>query len=174
MTCLQISKIKTLVYWVCFCTLGVWQRNEGLQWPTPGVYCLRILFQFCSHCGKSLQNQMLSVELFVELLKADSSNNFLFSLQPHNNNNKFKTSMCRDHSRGGCPRGAHCTFAHSEEELERQVSLPYLQQTARFNIKFCSYEIWNQSYDVPFFSGLARDDPVHPALQLFLEGQVVL
>lgn len=38
--------------------------------------------------------------------------------QPHNNNNKFKTSMCRDYSRG-CPRGAHCTFAHSEEELER-------------------------------------------------------
>ncbi|KAL9988510.1 hypothetical protein ACROYT_G002964 [Oculina patagonica] len=38
--------------------------------------------------------------------------------QPHTNN-KFKTSMCRDHTRGGCPRGVHCTFAHSEEELEK-------------------------------------------------------
>ncbi|CAH3037646.1 unnamed protein product [Pocillopora meandrina] len=38
---------------------------------------------------------------------------------PQSHNNKFKTSMCRDHTRGGCPRGPHCTFAHSEEELEK-------------------------------------------------------
>lgn len=33
---------------------------------------------------------------------------------------KYKTSMCRDIvQKGGCPRGSSCTFAHSEEELER-------------------------------------------------------
>ncbi|XP_046754214.1 roquin-1 isoform X13 [Gallus gallus] len=33
---------------------------------------------------------------------------------------KYKTYMCRDmKQRGGCPRGASCTFAHSQEELEK-------------------------------------------------------
>ena len=35
---------------------------------------------------------------------------------------KYKTSLCRDLLRGGCPRGANCTFAHSEEELDRYRS----------------------------------------------------
>ncbi|XP_013418060.1 roquin-1 isoform X1 [Lingula anatina] len=35
-------------------------------------------------------------------------------------NLKYKTSMCRDLVQmGSCPRGATCTFAHSEEEMER-------------------------------------------------------
>lgn len=34
--------------------------------------------------------------------------------------NKYKISMCRDLSlRGSCPRGANCTFAHSESELDK-------------------------------------------------------
>uniref|UniRef100_A0A6Q2Y2I0 RING-type E3 ubiquitin transferase n=1 Tax=Esox lucius TaxID=8010 RepID=A0A6Q2Y2I0_ESOLU len=34
--------------------------------------------------------------------------------------NKYKTYMCRDmKQKGGCPRGASCTFAHSQEELEK-------------------------------------------------------
>uniref|UniRef100_A0A2A4JLW3 RING-type E3 ubiquitin transferase n=1 Tax=Heliothis virescens TaxID=7102 RepID=A0A2A4JLW3_HELVI len=34
---------------------------------------------------------------------------------------KYKVSMCRDAAtRSFCPRGASCTFAHSEEELERK------------------------------------------------------
>lgn len=39
----------------------------------------------------------------------------------HNNNSgKYKISLCRDlNVRGTCPRGTNCTFAHSEEELER-------------------------------------------------------
>ncbi|XP_042226809.1 roquin-1-like isoform X2 [Homarus americanus] len=38
----------------------------------------------------------------------------------HPHNAKYKTSMCRDLTqRGGCPRGNNCTFAHSEEELEK-------------------------------------------------------
>ena len=32
---------------------------------------------------------------------------------------KYKTSLCRDLLRGGCPRGTNCTFAHSEEELDK-------------------------------------------------------
>ncbi|KAI1904782.1 hypothetical protein AGOR_G00009230 [Albula goreensis] len=35
-------------------------------------------------------------------------------------NSKYKTSMCRDlRQQGGCPRGANCTFAHSQDELEK-------------------------------------------------------
>ncbi|GFT51359.1 roquin-1 [Nephila pilipes] len=37
-----------------------------------------------------------------------------------NLNAKYKTSMCRDLTqRRNCPRGLNCTFAHSQEELER-------------------------------------------------------
>ncbi|XP_056011395.1 roquin-2-like [Ostrea edulis] len=35
-------------------------------------------------------------------------------------NVRYKTSMCRDLSeKGRCPRGTNCTFAHSQEELEK-------------------------------------------------------
>ena len=35
-------------------------------------------------------------------------------------NVKYKTHMCRDLAqRGKCPRGVNCTFAHSQEEMER-------------------------------------------------------
>lgn len=39
----------------------------------------------------------------------------------HNNHpTKYKISMCRDLAmRAVCPRGSNCTFAHSEEELEK-------------------------------------------------------
>lgn len=41
----------------------------------------------------------------------------------HPHNAKYKTSMCRDLTqRGGCPRGNDCTFAHSEDELEKYRS----------------------------------------------------
>ena len=37
---------------------------------------------------------------------------------PHST--KYKTSMCRDlGGNGGCPRGTGCTFAHSEDELDK-------------------------------------------------------
>ncbi|KAL3858183.1 hypothetical protein ACJMK2_012788 [Sinanodonta woodiana] len=48
---------------------------------------------------------------------------------------RYKTSMCRDFlEKAKCPRGASCTFAHSEEELEkyrqknRKTSRPGLSQ----------------------------------------------
>ncbi|BFZ20307.1 hypothetical protein BsWGS_23345 [Bradybaena similaris] len=38
-------------------------------------------------------------------------------------NTRYKTSMCRDFTaRATCPRGNTCTFAHSQEELERYRS----------------------------------------------------
>ncbi|XP_065303762.1 roquin-1 isoform X6 [Dermacentor albipictus] len=40
---------------------------------------------------------------------------------------RYKTSLCRDVAqRGSCPRGAHCTFAHSQEEMDRKP--PYVRQ----------------------------------------------
>lgn len=40
---------------------------------------------------------------------------------PHTN--RYKISICRDLSlRGSCPRGSNCTFAHSDDELERYRS----------------------------------------------------
>ncbi|KAL4717614.1 hypothetical protein ACJJTC_000763 [Scirpophaga incertulas] len=59
------------------------------------------------------------------------------SLDPSNNlstsqntgstptHSKYKVSMCRDAAtRSFCPRGNSCTFAHSEEELERYRAMP--------------------------------------------------
>jgi len=42
---------------------------------------------------------------------------------PHPHSAKYKISLCRDLGlRGNCPRGANCTFAHSEDELEKYRS----------------------------------------------------
>uniref|UniRef100_A0A1B6FIC8 RING-type E3 ubiquitin transferase n=1 Tax=Cuerna arida TaxID=1464854 RepID=A0A1B6FIC8_9HEMI len=42
---------------------------------------------------------------------------------PHAHNAKYKISLCRDLGlRGTCPRGVNCTFAHSEDELEKYRS----------------------------------------------------
>lgn len=40
------------------------------------------------------------------------------------NVSRYKVSLCRDLiMRGTCPRGGGCTFAHSEEELEKYILL---------------------------------------------------
>jgi len=42
-------------------------------------------------------------------------------------NSRYKTSMCRDYQqRGTCPRGINCTFAHSQDELERYLLKLYI------------------------------------------------
>ncbi|XP_050424791.1 roquin-1 [Adelges cooleyi] len=42
------------------------------------------------------------------------------SVQSQSSTSRYKVSMCRDlMMRGTCPRGAGCTFAHSEDELEK-------------------------------------------------------
>ncbi|XP_058890665.1 roquin-1-like isoform X5 [Acipenser ruthenus] len=44
--------------------------------------------------------------------------------QQPSQHSKYKTYMCRDmKQKGGCPRGSSCTFAHSQEELEKLDSV---------------------------------------------------
>uniref|UniRef100_A0A674GP43 RING-type E3 ubiquitin transferase n=1 Tax=Taeniopygia guttata TaxID=59729 RepID=A0A674GP43_TAEGU len=63
-------------------------------------------------------------ELTIALQRTGDPAN-LNRLRPHlellpPQHSKYKTYMCRDmKQRGGCPRGASCTFAHSQEELEK-------------------------------------------------------
>nr|XP_033817519.1 roquin-2 isoform X1 [Geotrypetes seraphini]XP_033817520.1 roquin-2 isoform X1 [Geotrypetes seraphini] len=71
---------------------------------------------------EQLANAMVAVKTVVHGL-VDFIQNFSRkgheALQPQPNS-KYKTSMCRDlRQQGGCPRGTNCTFAHSQEELEK-------------------------------------------------------
>uniref|UniRef100_T1IW63 RING-type E3 ubiquitin transferase n=1 Tax=Strigamia maritima TaxID=126957 RepID=T1IW63_STRMM len=68
------------------------------------------------------QNAMQAVKIVVQGLVEFIQNHGNRKLHEGSQtfNSKYKTSMCRDLAqRGGCPRGANCTFAHSEEEMER-------------------------------------------------------
>ncbi|XP_059614757.1 roquin-1 [Phlebotomus argentipes] len=59
-----------------------------------------------------------------------------------NHNTKYKISMCRDLTqRGTCPRGTNCTFAHSEEELEK-----YRAKTRKINTKTPTTSIKEMEY----------------------------
>ncbi|KAM6902410.1 roquin-2 isoform 1-T2 [Xenentodon cancila] len=69
-----------------------------------------------------LESVMLAVKLVVHGLVEFIQN---FSKKSHDTpqpqaNSKYKTSMCRDlRQQGGCPRGTNCTFAHTQDELEK-------------------------------------------------------
>uniref|UniRef100_H3CH79 RING-type E3 ubiquitin transferase n=1 Tax=Tetraodon nigroviridis TaxID=99883 RepID=H3CH79_TETNG len=69
-----------------------------------------------------LEGVMLAVKLVVHGLVEFIQN---FSKKNHDApqpqpNSKYKTSMCRDlRLQSGCPRGGSCTFAHTQDELER-------------------------------------------------------
>ncbi|KAG7477296.1 hypothetical protein MATL_G00092770 [Megalops atlanticus] len=71
---------------------------------------------------EQLEQVMLAVKIVVHSLVDFIQN---FSKKSHEApqpqpNSKYKTSMCRDlRQQGGCPRGANCTFAHSQDELEK-------------------------------------------------------
>ncbi|XP_031433069.1 roquin-2 isoform X2 [Clupea harengus] len=71
---------------------------------------------------EELQSVMLAVKVVVHGLVEFIQN---FSKKSHETpqpqpNSKYKTSMCRDlRQQGGCPRGANCTFAHTQDELEK-------------------------------------------------------
>ena len=67
---------------------------------------------------ENLEGVMKAVKVVIEglvlFLQTSRRNDFMSF------NARYKTSMCRDFSeRALCPRGANCTFAHSEEELEK-------------------------------------------------------
>ncbi|CAL8321288.1 unnamed protein product [Lota lota] len=71
---------------------------------------------------EDLESVMLAVKLVIQGLVEFIQN---FSKKNHDSpqpqaNSKYKTSMCRDlRQQGGCPRGTSCTFAHTQDELEK-------------------------------------------------------
>ncbi|GAA6110968.1 roquin-2, partial [Tachysurus ichikawai] len=71
---------------------------------------------------EELESVMLAVKLVVHGLVEFIQN---FSKKSHETfpsqpNSKYKTSMCRDlRQQGTCPRGVNCTFAHTQDELEK-------------------------------------------------------
>uniref|UniRef100_A0A8C5BN43 RING-type E3 ubiquitin transferase n=1 Tax=Gadus morhua TaxID=8049 RepID=A0A8C5BN43_GADMO len=71
---------------------------------------------------EDLESVMLAVKLVIQGLVEFIQN---FSKKNHESpqpqaNSKYKTSMCRDlRQQGGCPRGTSCTFAHTQDELEK-------------------------------------------------------
>lgn len=72
---------------------------------------------WCECCG-ALEAVKIVVMGLVDFIQHYGSRKLQES--GHSHNTKYKISMCRDHTlRGSCPRGTNCTFAHSEEELEK-------------------------------------------------------
>eukprot|EP00063_Salmo_salar_P019317 XP_013994152.1 PREDICTED: roquin-2-like isoform X3 [Salmo salar] len=71
---------------------------------------------------EELESVMLAVKVVVHDLVEFIHN---FSKKSHETaqpqpNSKYKTSICRDlRQQGGCPRGSNCTFAHTQDELEK-------------------------------------------------------
>ncbi|XP_054717013.1 roquin-1-like [Uloborus diversus] len=74
---------------------------------------------------KDLKNVLEAARVVVKGLVEFVENFGCRKLQDdrHCLNAKYKTSMCRDLTqRDNCPRGVNCTFAHSQEELEKYRS----------------------------------------------------
>lgn len=70
-------------------------------------------------CATSLESVKRVVNGLVDFV-AHHGNRKLQDPTHALHNTKYKISFCRDLSlRGNCPRGSNCTFAHSEDELER-------------------------------------------------------
>ncbi|XP_059425328.1 roquin-1a [Carassius carassius] len=67
---------------------------------------------------------------------------------------KYKTYMCRDmKQKGGCPRGASCTFAHSQEELEK-----YRKMNKRLGMRRQLSQSLTQLNEMDLGTGLLTDD----------------
>ncbi|XP_032779131.2 roquin-1 [Daphnia magna] len=80
-----------------------------------------------SECDGALEAARMTVRGLIDFVSshggATRSNGRQSEQSAHGSHGiKYKTSLCRDLLRGGCPRGANCTFAHSEEELDRYRS----------------------------------------------------
>ncbi|XP_051763731.1 roquin-1a [Ctenopharyngodon idella] len=67
---------------------------------------------------------------------------------------KYKTYMCRDmKQKGGCPRGASCTFAHSQEELEK-----YRKMNKRLGLRRQLSQSLTQLNEMDLAAGLLSDE----------------
>lgn len=72
-------------------------------------------------CGECLSAVGQVVSGLVEFIHQHGSRKLQDTTYSHHA--KYKISMCRDLTlRGSCPRGTNCTFAHSNEELEKYRS----------------------------------------------------
>ncbi|XP_052873703.1 hornerin-like [Anopheles cruzii] len=72
-----------------------------------------------SECSAALQAVKRVVAGLVEFVQ-HHGNRKLQEAGHLAHNRNYKISLCRDlNHRGTCPRGPNCTFAHSEEELEK-------------------------------------------------------
>ncbi|XP_071947869.1 uncharacterized protein [Antedon mediterranea] len=78
------------------------------------------------------EHAMSAVKLIVQGF-VDFAQNFSHTRKTINQqtpNVTFKTTMCRDIQKGGCPRGSNCTFAHSDRERkEHRAESRRLMQT---------------------------------------------
>ncbi|TRY94387.1 hypothetical protein DNTS_027934 [Danionella cerebrum] len=67
---------------------------------------------------------------------------------------KYKTYMCRDmKQKGGCPRGASCTFAHSQDELEK-----YRKMNKRLGLRRQLSQSLTQLNELDLSSALLADE----------------
>ncbi|KAK6979830.1 roquin-1 [Biomphalaria glabrata] len=92
---------------------------EFLSNIDPGADCPAPSWENLEAIMRSLNTVMTS---YVEFLSNPDHRSRLEAAPIQNT--RYKTSMCRDFfsARGTCPRGNTCTFAHSQEELERYRS----------------------------------------------------
>ncbi|KAJ8981205.1 hypothetical protein NQ317_014849 [Molorchus minor] len=69
----------------------------------------------CSECLEAVRQVVAGLVEFIH-----QHGNRKLQDTAHSQHTKYKISMCRDLTlRGSCPRGTNCTFAHSNEELEK-------------------------------------------------------
>jgi RING finger/CCCH-type zinc finger protein len=70
-----------------------------------------------------LESARIVVAGLIDFVKSHGSSNKGLkneTVQSQTNVPRYKVSLCRDlMMRGTCPRGGICTFAHSEDELEK-------------------------------------------------------
>ncbi|XP_033098349.1 roquin-1-like [Anneissia japonica] len=79
-------------------------------------------------CENAMRAVKLIVQGFVEFAQNFSHTRKMMNQQTPNVT--FKTTMCRDIQKGGCPRGSNCTFAHSDKERkEHRAESRRLMQT---------------------------------------------
>lgn len=69
----------------------------------------------CAECLEAVRQVVAGLVEFIQ-----QHGNRKLQDTVHSQHAKYKISMCRDLTlRGSCPRGTNCTFAHSNEELEK-------------------------------------------------------
>uniref|UniRef100_A0A3B4BMR6 RING-type E3 ubiquitin transferase n=1 Tax=Periophthalmus magnuspinnatus TaxID=409849 RepID=A0A3B4BMR6_9GOBI len=100
---------------------------------------------------EELESVMLAVKQVVHGLVEFIQN---FSKKSHDApqaNSKYKTSMCRDlRQQGGCPRGTNCTFAHTQDELEKMPTHPTTLPSFNKHVSSSVHKEKNRSNTCPY------------------------